>query len=218
MNKKRLFSCWLIFSICKRIPVKFAAKRSQDRNIDIEAVAEELYPSLKEYVDNKWKDHHCDKCKSNIVVMDGNAKLYRSVCAARGEKISNVGRLNEFTACTSSPLPKKNFCANHTEDKSGESSQRLDLGRLTRSKFKELGLDLQELTSADACRKREAINVRKVRSKTAGLVYCFRPCGVSLGHLEAIHAETNTDFIVLLIQIFGTHPSRNDLTGVCIDR
>ena len=39
-----------------------------------------------------------------------------------------------------------------------------------------------------------------------------------LGHLENIQAETCTDFILLLLDIFGDYPSKELLTGVCIDR
>ena len=38
------------------------------------------------------------------------------------------------------------------------------------------------------------------------------------GHLECIHAETCTDFIILLVDLFGETPGRDLLTGVCIDR
>ena len=50
------------------------------------------------------------------------------------------------------------------------------------------------------------------------MLYAYRPCGVAVGHLECIHAETCTDFILLLIEIFGTSPGKDDLTGVAIDR
>ena len=114
--------------------------------------------------------------------MDGDQKIYRSVCAARGDKVIRVGKLNEFTACSASPLPGQKFCKIHEDDKAGNDVDRLDTCRITRAKRKELGLDIEELTTSEGCRKREAITVRTERSKTAGMTYCFRPCGISLGN------------------------------------
>ena len=54
-----------------------------------------------------------------------------------------------------------------------------------------------------------------------GLIFSLVQSCVShfiLGHLENIHAETCTDFIVLLVEIFGDNPGKDLLTGVCIDR
>ena len=132
-------------------------------------------------VDAKWKNHECGGCKTKIVVMDGAAKLYRTVCSARQEKITNRGELNQFTACSNTPLRFKQFCKNHIDDKSGEVKERIDVGVMTRQKRRELGLDVEELTSNEGCRKKENITVRTVRSKTAGMLYCYRACGVSLG-------------------------------------
>ena len=45
---------------------------------------------------------------------------------------------------------------------------------MTRLKRKELGIDIDFLTTEDCCRKRDAITQRTVRSKTAGMIYCYR--------------------------------------------
>ena len=92
--------------------------------------------------------------------------------------------MNEFTACGNSPLPTKHFCEVHMNDQSGDTADRLDLGMMTRAKRKEMGLDINFLTTTEGCRKREAINVRSHRSKTAGMLFTYRPCGISLGHSE----------------------------------
>ena len=52
----------------------------------------------------------------------------------------------------------------------------------------ELGIEVDQLTSNEGCRKEEAITVRKERTVTAGMLYMYRPCGVSLNHMECIHA------------------------------
>ena len=182
LYRQRVFPCWLIYSVTKRMPVEFPVFRGQDRNLNIEEVCCVLYPALKATIDAKWLNHTCQKCISRIVVMDGDQKIYRSVCAARGDKVIRVGKLNEFTACSASPLPGQKFCKIHEDDKAGNDVDRLDTCRITRAKRKELGLDIEELTTSEGCRKREAITVRTERSKTAGMTYCFRPCGISLGN------------------------------------
>ena len=87
------------------------------------------------------------------------------------------------------------YCRTHTGDKQGDAEERLDTGMMTRAKRKELGLDLDFLTTTEGCRKREAITVRTQRSKTAGMLYTYRPCGIALGHMECIHAEESNYFI-----------------------
>ena len=178
---QRVFPCWLIYSFAKRISVEFPVVRTSDRSIDIEVVCSILYPSLKNHIDKKWLRHSCKTCASRIVVLDGDQKLYRTRCASNGEKLIRKGQLNQFTACSASPINGKRFCINHEDDKEGENIERLDTGRMTRSKRRMLGLEWEELTTDDGCRKREAITVSSKRSKTAGMSYCFRACGISLG-------------------------------------
>ena len=219
LNKKRIFSSWLIFSISKRLLhcTEYPVIRDKDRNLNVEAVCSVLYPSLRKHVDAKWLKHICMKCEKRTLVMDGAAKVYRNVCAAKPEKIISRGELNQFRACSNSPVPGDIFCNNHKNNKSGEPDERLDV-RITRAKRRELGIDVDFLTTTEGCRKRENVNVRTQRSKTAGMLYAYRPCGIAVGHLECIHAETCTDFILLLIEIFGKAPGKDDLTGVAIDR
>ena len=66
-----------------------------------------------------------------------------------------------FTACHHSPVPGKTECLAHLNGKSSEVKERLDVGMMTRSRRKELGLDIDEFLSEDGCRKPEEINVRK---------------------------------------------------------
>lgn len=143
----------------------------------------------------------------------------RTVCSADVEKIKNKGKLNEFIACPFSPLPGKDKCLQHYNNESQTVLQeRVDFGVMTRSKRQELGISIDLLTTDEGCRKRENVTQRTERSKTAGMIYCYRPCGVSLGHVECIHAETCTAFPLLLFELFGEKPDSKDLTGVVIDR
>ena len=150
------------------------------------------------------------------MVLDGDAKCFRAVCAARGEKIILKGHMNEFTACPETPMAGSLYCKSHDNEKAGEAVEKIDT-RMTRARRKALGLDIEELTTS-GCRKKEDITVRKVRSRTAGMMYAYRTCIISLGHLESVHAETCTDFLILLVDIFGDFPNDDDLSGIVIDR
>ena len=50
------------------------------------------------------------------------------------------------------------------------------------------------------------------------MLYAIRPCGIVMGHMELVHAETCTAFVLLLIELFGETPQPSQLTGVIIDR
>ena len=183
LYRQRIFPVWIVYSIHKKLKMTvFPVLRSSDRNLDIEAICCDLYPHLKQKIDSKWLHHVCHKCKSRIVIMDGDQKVYRTRCSWQGEKIASSGNLNQFTACAATPLPGKIFCQNHLDSSAETQIERLDV-RITRQRRKELGLDLEELTTSEGCRKRECITQQAKRSKTAGMTYCFRPCGISLGEL-----------------------------------
>ena len=189
LNKERLLDAWFIFSLCKYIPdLKFKVARDHHSGIDIESICKQLYPLLKTKIDRKWFYHCCEKCDSRIVIMDGNMKLTRKVCSARGEKITNRGHLNEFTCCHHSPLPGRAHCREHDSELDAPTEERMDYGPITRNRRRELGIPFDQLKMDEACRKREAVAVRSSRSRTAGMLYMMRPCGVVLSHIECIHA------------------------------
>ena len=85
-------------------------------------------------------------------------------------------------------MPKKLYCLKHEGDVTEESAERLDHGRLTRAKCKELGISIETLTTDTGCRKRDLVAVRKSRRKTCGMLYAYRTCGISLGHIECIRS------------------------------
>ena len=80
--------------------------------------------------------------------------------------------------CAESPLPGKVMCAKHlnepNEPNEDSLNERLDLGVMTRSKRKLLGLNVDMLTSSEGCRKEKNITQQSHRSKTAGMIYCYR--------------------------------------------
>ena len=83
--------------------------------------------------------------------------------------------MNEFLECAESPLPGKTMCSKHDGNKREDTvSERLDFGVMTRHKRKLLGLNVDTLTSSEGCRKVENITRQSHRSKTAGMIYCYR--------------------------------------------
>ena len=218
ISYKLVIPAWLFFSMWKRMVLRFPVVRDKARKLDIEAACAYFYPELRRRVDEKWLNHFCNDCSTRLVVMDGDAKAYRTVCSANTVKNIEKGKLNEFVSCAASPLPGKDKCLKHLETETIDAEERLDYGMMTRARRKELGISIDVLTTEEGCRKREAITQRAERSKTAGMLYCYRTCGVSLGHVECIHCETCTAFQLLLFELFGPRPDTETLTGVVIDR
>ena len=108
MNKRRLQSAWFMFSIVNRLGrVGIPMIRDKNHGIDMEKICEVLYPKLRTCIDSKWREHQFTRCSSRTIVLDGAQKLFRARCAAKPQKISRVGNLNEFIACSAVPLLAK---------------------------------------------------------------------------------------------------------------
>ena len=110
-------------------------ERDSNRGIDIEKICEHLYPKLKATIDGKWINHICEGCKNRTVIMDGAAKVYRTCCAASSKKITNVGSLNKFIACSNTPSKKSKFCKYHMNGQRSDIPERLDCGYMRTSLF-----------------------------------------------------------------------------------
>ena len=111
---------------------------------------------------------------SNIL---SELQAYRNVCSFDTKKITTKGKLNEFLECAASPLPGKDLCRNHIKvqvQEANSTAERLDLGTMTRSRRKELGLSVDLMTTEMGCRPRDKVTQRLSRSKTAGMMYCYR--------------------------------------------
>ena len=57
-----------------------------------------------------------------MVVLDGDAKAYRTVCSFDAKKVVRKGELNEFQECAESPLPGKLRCGRHKMDERGDAN------------------------------------------------------------------------------------------------
>ena len=157
----------------------------------------------------------------------------RNVCAAEGEKIEEKGELTKFKYCVNSPRMGETLCEDHRNGRTAAVPERVDIGVLTRKKRRELGIGADLIAAEEECRKKEDVTVRKSRQVTAGMMFCVRPCGITLSSLEMIHAgekllkfadfyicssENCTDFIALLIETFGENPALEQVAQVIIDR
>ena len=80
----------------------------------------------------------------------------------------SFGELNKFSACGNYPVTGQKYCSLHLEKNDCSVVETTYEGVITRAKRKELGLDVDFLTTSEGCRKRDAINMRTSRSKTAG--------------------------------------------------
>ena len=110
------------------------------------------------------------------------------MCSAPGKKITQKGELTIFDYCINSPARGSELCKDHQTDINSPAPERLDEGVLTRKKRKEMGLDVDLITTNKGCRKPDNITVRKNRKETAGMLYAIRPCGVTVNSKEMIHA------------------------------
>ena len=72
------------------------------------------------------------------------------------------------------------------------------------------------VTSNEGCKK--DLNVERFFSRTAGMIYLFRPCGISLSHCEMYTAESLTQVFSCLVNTFGTCPNNNELRSIVYDR
>ena len=63
------------------------------------------------------------------------------------------------------------------------------------------GIDIDELTTEEGYRKKDQIVVSTSRSKTAGMLYAIRTCGIAVGHVELIHAGIKLCIIIHLLHI-----------------
>ena len=160
MMVKRLMEAFFIWKIVEVVgTLRLNIERNEDRAFDLEHACSYLYFQLSECIDKQWRFHECGGCSKKAVVMDGNAKHYRTVCAAKPERVTKHGELNQFVTCSNSPLPGKLYCTSHDEERTTEEPpEREDFGALTRSKLKSLGLATEELKgSEDGCRKSSVI-------------------------------------------------------------
>jgi hypothetical protein len=180
------------------------------------------YARIKNSVDNEWLHHKCSEvgCNERFVVMDGNAKLYRSLCGANKSRvIGKNGEVNGYNICIRNPTrgnqhgSSNTFCSAHHNDKDSDTDPVLDLRPVTRSMTNNVPVTI---TNGEGCKSNE--NIERFYRRTAGMFYLFRPCGIRLSNFEMYTAESLSDVFKYIVDVFGEYPTFEQIRGLVYDR
>ena len=223
LNSDRLEAAWFIHRILNHV-THFSVwpRKSSSRELDVENLCKMVYPDIKEKVNAKWIDHICDEigCKNRAIVIDGNEKLYRYICGTEKHRVmGNTGEVNRYEMCIRNPVKGNQFskpskyCKQHTGDKPAFTEEQMDLRPVTRLYAKSISACE---TSEEGCKKRK--NITSYYSRTAGMFYMFRPCGIRISHSEMYTSESCSDVFVSLIDVFGKVPDPSQLSLIAYDR
>ena len=122
---------WFLWSIVNKYheygvleKVNIPCTYTDGRHRDIEGLCSECFKFLKAQP-NKWIQHVClhKGCQEGYVTVDGNCKLRRPICAAKGElEEIGPGLPKVFRCCPNTPIlgnqsKKANtFCEEHMDD------------------------------------------------------------------------------------------------------
>ena len=160
-------------------------------------------------------------CQNNyrFVVIDGNEKMYRLICGSDNTIEERVqGEPNRKKICIRDPVrgnqhrKASKFCSEHTSNTSEKTTvqEPIEYKRITRS----ISALTETVTSGQGCKKEE--NIDRFHSRTAGMLYFFRPCGVRLSHWEMYTAESLSHVFMCLVDLFGDN--LDELFGIVYDR
>ena len=222
INPDRLETAWFIYRIIQFIKEIPWPRKEKSKELNLEDLCKRTYSQIKTILHTKWIDHVCNDigCRQRFIVIDGNAKLYRSICAAEKKRIIvNSGKQNSYELCIRNPLrgnqhgSSSKFCNEHVNDKEGDTDTQLDLRPMTRSLAKKIP---KMITTGDGCK--EDKNIDRFYQRTAGMFYFFRPCGIRLANFEMYTAESLSDVFTYLIDVFGENLSPLQLNGIVYDR
>ena len=223
LNAKRLEYAFFIQLITSCVKKVYWHRNPKSKEVDVEKIAKDSYQFIAEIIDKKWLQHECDEvgCRNRFIVVDGNEKMFRLVCKADRSKVETKCGPTEYNLCIKNPIrgnqhkTASKYCSDHLN---GNTSQiipqcQLDLRPITRS----LSLSMPNvLVSGEGCKKSE--NIERFHSRTAGMIYLFRPCGIRLTHCEMFTAERLSQVFTCLIDCFGECPDESQLRGIVYDR
>ena len=160
------------------------------------------------------------RCSERFVVIDGNEKLYRFVCAIEKTKVAgNPGEVNYYDLCIRNPVRGnqhsscEKFCSYHLNGEAASTIEQLDMRPITRSMAKSMP---HVICSGEGCKSNDKID--KFFSRTAGTFYVFRSCGIRLGNFEMYTAESLSSVFTYLLDLFGESPNPAHLKGIVYDR
>lgn len=223
LNSDRIEAAWYVFRMLEYITDFLVwPRKSPSHELDVEAMAKMVYPLIKEKVNKKWIDHVCEEpgCKERAIIIDGNEKLYRFICATERTRVKgNTGEVNRYEMCIRNPVKgnkttaASKFCSYHVNSKTSATEEQIDLRPVTRLFAQSI---TQCETTEEGCKKSK--NIEKYYERTAGMFYIFRPCGVRLSHAEMYTSEACSDVLLLLIDTFGIIPDPEVLRLIGYDR
>ena len=222
INPDRLETAWFVFRIIDLISEFPWPRKEKSKELDVEELCRHVFSSIKSILDTKWVNHVCNEkgCKERFIIIDGNEKLFRSICSAEKSRIiGNAGEVNSYELCIRNPVrgnqhgPSAKFCSAHVNDNEGATDIQLDLRPITRSITAKLP---KIVTTGQGCK--EDCNIDRFYQRTAGIFYFFRPCGIRISNFEMYTAESLSAVFTYLIDAFGEDPLPSQLNGIVYDR
>lgn len=213
---KRIEDAFLVYNMALILPnFTYNEVRMKNRELDIEEMMLSIYPSARNLFLAKSIYHSCSVigCKERYLVIDGNEKRFRSICAEGRQDVKRLdqGLPNIVLKCINVPDIKNGskYCKDHFKNNKRTEIERLDV-RITRSMNVDTVIRIE-----GECRKDS--NVPKYVQRTAGMFYGFRPCGYRVFSMEMYTAESLSSVFVALADIFGSEEIK-ELKGLVYDR
>ena len=183
------------------------------RHRDIEGLCSECFKFLKAQP-NKWIQHVClhKGCQEGYVTVDGNCKLRRPICAAKGElEEIGPGLPKVFRCCPNTPIlgnqsKKANtFCEEHMDD-SAVGTPNADGGPREKPQGKsDDPLEPEEMemdTVGETVGCKKPSNILKFYHTTAGILALIKPCGIVVDACEMYTSESLSQVFIFLLQTF----------------
>ena len=238
LNVTRLEDGWFMFKLIQHFGEN-ATLHCQDFNVftggnrrDIESLCKIAILQVTTQAP-KWVHHQCDipGCEEGMVMVDGNEKVKRAMCAAPVK--CDVNHINLVQCCINSPLTggkhqqASRYCACHQDlDFQSlivsiplpflspsqhsvtahvmSSVEHISPPNCLSSKFTEDSVG--ELPDVDCSDQlvgcRKSKNVTKYFDRTAGTLAAVRPCGIVVNFREMYTCESPTQVYVFLIITF----------------
>ena len=221
LNPKRLEAAWFIYKILSHVNT-LTWHRSQRKEVDIEKICLDVYEKVSQCIDEKWLSHVCEEigCKNRYVVIDGNEKMFRLICNADKTKIiGGAGNINKYQLCIRDPVRGNQYqeasklCHLHMNGKSTNVVEKIDFKRITRSMDESIP---EVISSGEGCK--EDKNIERFHTRTAGMMYFYRSCGIRLSHWEMFTSESLSLVVSCLIDLFGVGNNSDDIKGIVYDR
>ena len=222
INPDRIETSWFVFRIIQHVRIFERWPRKKSKEIDVEALCKDVFAPIKNELHNSALNHVCDDdvgCREKFIVIDGNEKLFRSICAADKERLEkSPGDVNRIKVCIENPMrgnqhrEVSNFCAYHQHDRTLPVKETIDIRPVTRSMTQNVP---SVVTAGAGCKSDDAVD--RFYARTAGMFYIFRPCGYRLASYEMYTAESLSSVFTFLVDLFGDDPIPH-LRGIAYDR